>query len=230
MTSVANRPADLTTFLRNVPLFVDLNDAALTIVARASRMVQIARQQMVFSEGDPGDTAFIVRAGAIAILLTTPDGRELVINEMRPGDCFGELALLTNAPRSATAIARANSELLVIPRDAFLAELEREPKIMRKLLATLARRLHTSAERESALAFLDAPSRLARALLQLDHENRALGYVTISQEELAQHIGITRQTTAKILGQWRRKGWIVTGRGKLVVLDRNALRKVTGVV
>jgi CRP-like cAMP-binding protein len=89
----------------------------------------------------------------------------------------------------------------------------------------LAQRLRSSAERESALAFEDAPARLASTLLKLDYENRALGYMTISQEELAQHIGITRQTAAKILGKWRRAGWIITGRGKIVALDRAALRR-----
>ena len=221
------KDSDSIAFLKCVPLFADLNDAALSALTRVSRISQVPKAQFVFNEGDAGDAAYVVRSGAIAILLTTPDGRELVINEMRPCDCFGELSLLTNAPRSASAVARANSELLIIPRDAFLAELEREPRIMRHLLATLAERLRVSSERESALAFLDAPARLARTLLQLDYANRALGYTTISQEELAQHIGITRQTTAKILGQWRRKGWLITGRGKLVVLDRNALRKTS---
>jgi len=220
------KDSDLSTFLKCVPLFADLNAAALSTLARVSHTERIPKQQLVFSEGDPGDAAYVIRSGAIAILLTTPDGRELVINEMNPCECFGELSLLTNTPRSASAIARANSELIVIPREDFLSEMEHEPRIMRRLLASLADQLRHSTEREGALAFLDAPLRLARMLLQLDHANRELGYVTISQEELAQHIGITRQTTAKILGQWRRQGWIVTGRGKLVVLDRNALRKI----
>jgi CRP-like cAMP-binding protein len=222
------KDSDLLAFLKRVPLLADLNDAALAMLARVSRVQKIPKGATLFDQDDEGDAAYIVRAGSIAIVLNTPDGRELVINEMRAGDCFGELALLTDAPRSASAVAGEASELVVIPREEFLAELEREPKLVRQLIGLIAERLRVSSERERALAFLDAPARLARMLLQLNRAASQEGYVTISQEELARRIGATRQTTAKILGQWRRAGWIVTGRGRIVVLDRAALRKVTG--
>jgi CRP/FNR family cyclic AMP-dependent transcriptional regulator len=217
--------ADLIAFLRHVPLFADLDEAALRVLARVARLKTLPRHTFLFHQDDPGDAAYVVRTGEVAILLTTEDGRELVINEMRPGDCFGELALLTNAPRSASAVARRDTELVVLPRAEFLAELENQPKLMRHVLDATAQRLRASTERERALAFLDAPARLARVLLDLDRAASDKGYVTLSQDELAQHIGVARQTTAKILGQWRRAGWIVTGRGKIVVLDRSALRK-----
>jgi CRP-like cAMP-binding protein len=167
----------------------------------------------------------VIRSGKIAILLATDDGRELVINEIGAGECFGELALLTDAPRSASAVARTNCDLIRLPRAEFLRELENQPKLMRQVLQVTAERLRASTERERALAFLDAPARLARVLLELDRAADDKGYITLSQDELAQHIGVARQTTAKILGQWRRAGWILTGRGKLVVLDRAALRR-----
>ena len=222
------KDSDLFTFLKRVPLLADLNDAALAMLARVSRTRKIPKGATLFDQDDEGDAAYIVRAGSIAIVLNMPDGRELVINEMRAGDCFGELALLTDAPRSASAVAGEPSELVVIPREEFLAELEREPKLLRQLIGLIAERLRVSSERERALAFLDAPARLARMLLQLNRAASQEGYVTISQEELARRIGATRQTSAKILGQWRRAGWIVTGRGRIVVLDRAALKKVTG--
>jgi CRP-like cAMP-binding protein len=222
------KDSDLLTFLKRVPLLADLNDAALAMLARVSRVQKIPRGATLFNQDDEGDAAYIVRDGCIAIVLNTPDGRELVINEMRAGDCFGELALLTDAPRSASAVAGEASELVVIPHEEFLAELEREPKLVRQLIGLIAERLRVSSERERALAFLDAPARLARMLLQLDRASSKEGVVRMAQEELAQRIGATRQTTAKILGQWRRKGWIITGRGRIVVLDRAALRQVTG--
>ncbi len=219
---------DLLPFLQGVPLFADLDDSTLAVLARVSHIKQVSKGAVLFSQNDCGEAAYIVRSGVISIILCTADGRELVINEMRAGDCFGELALLTGAPRSATAITALPSELIVIPRQEFLTELERQPKLLQHLMAILAERLRASSERESALAFLDAPARLARVLLELVHAASKEGYVTISQEELAQRIGATRQTTAKILGQWRRKGWIVTGRGRIVVLDRNAMKKTIG--
>lgn len=213
-------------FLCRVPLFQGLDEAALRVLARVARIKPLKRGEYLFYQDDPGDAAYVVQTGALAILLATDDGRELVINEMRAGDCFGELALLTGAPRSASAVARQASQVIMLPRVEFLNELERQPKLMRHVLQVTAQRLRASTERERALAFLDAPARLARLLLELDRAASDRGYLTLSQDELAQRIGAARQTTAKILGQWRRGGWILTGRGKLVVLDRAALRRI----
>lgn len=217
--------SELQAFLERVPLFQGLGPQTCAVMARVARLKRVEKREVLFYQQDPGDAAYLVRSGAIAILLTTADGRELVINEMHAGDFFGELALLTSAPRSASAVASQESQVLVLPRAEFMGELEREPKLMRHLLDTLAQRLQVSSERERALAFLDAPARLGRVLLEMDAAESQRGYLTISQDELAQRIGVARQTTAKILGQWRRAGWIVTGRGKVVVINRAALRK-----
>ncbi len=206
-------------------LFNDLGDNALQVLASVSFVKKIPRRTYLFYQDEIGDAAYVVRLGEIAILLNMSDGRELVINNMGPGECFGELALLTNAPRTASAFASRDSELLVLPRKEFLRELERQPKLMRHVLDVTARRLRASTERERALAFFDAPARLARVLLELDRAASDKGYITLSQDELAQRVGLARQTTAKILGQWRRAGYIITGRGKIVLLDRAALRK-----
>jgi CRP/FNR family transcriptional regulator, cyclic AMP receptor protein len=213
-------------FLRSVPLFADLDQATLSRLARVSRSTSLPKGYLLFSQADQAESAYVVYSGRVDIMLTTADGRELVINEMGPGDCFGELSLVTNLPRSTSAIARRASDVLIIPRDEFLSELEANPKMLRRLLETTAHRLQISGERESALAFLDASARLARILLQLDREFSTDGFVTISQDDLAQRLGLARQTVAKTLGQWRRSGWLVTGRGKIVVLNRPALRRI----
>jgi CRP-like cAMP-binding protein len=205
--------------------FNELGDATLQLLAGVTVVKKIPRHTYLFYQGEPGDAAYIVRSGEIAIVLNMLDGRELVINNMRAGDCFGELALLTDAPRSASAFASKVSELLVLPRDEFMQELERQPKLMRHVLQITARRLRASTERERALAFFDAPARLARILLELDRAAGDKGHIVLSQHELAQHVGVARQTITKILGQWRRSGYLLTGRGKIVLLDRTALRK-----
>ena len=216
---------DLLPFLRDVPLFAGLTDQALTSLARAGRIRQVPKGKTLFNQMDPAEAFYVVRSGRIAILLGSADGRELVINEMRAGDCFGELALLTGQPRSTSAMAREASEVIAISRETFLAEIETEPKLLRHVLESTARRLSASSERESALAFLDAPARLARVLLEMDRQASADGFITVSQEELAQRVGLTRQTAAKTLGRWRRAGWIITGRGKIVLLNRAGLRR-----
>ncbi len=211
--------------LRSVPLFAAVSEPMLAALADASHIWRVPKGRILFSQTDAAETFFVVRSGSIAIVLSTPDGRELVINEMGPGDYFGELAIVTDQARSTSAVAREASEVIAISREAFLAALESEPKLMRQVLHTTAQRLWHSSERESALAFLDAAARLARILLQLDRQSSADGFVTIAQEELAQHVGLTRQTVAKILGQWRRAGWVITGRGKIMLLNRAALRR-----
>jgi CRP/FNR family cyclic AMP-dependent transcriptional regulator len=224
-------PLDSTTsigeYLGSLPLFADLSRTRLGALAQECTLKRVPRGSYLFMQGDPADALYVVRSGSVAIVLSSPDGRELVINEMRPGDCFGELGLLTGRCRSTHAVARApeGSEVLVIQRRTFQAILEAEPSLSRRLLETTAQRLRDSSEREGALAFLDAQARLARVLLGLDQQASELGYVTISQDELAQRACLTRQTVAKALGRWRRRGWLLTGRGHIMLLDRAQLQQ-----
>jgi CRP/FNR family cyclic AMP-dependent transcriptional regulator len=213
-------------FLGGLPLFAGLSETRLGALAQECHIKGAPRGSYLFFQGDPADSLYVVRTGSFAILLSSPDGRELVINEMHCGDCFGELGLLTGKLRSTSAMARGagSSEVLVIPRDAFLSVLDAEPLLSRRLLETMAQRLRNSSEREGALAFLDAQARLARVLLELDDQASERGYVTISQEELAQRTGLTRQTVAKALGRWRRRGWLITGRGHILLLNRPQLQ------
>jgi CRP-like cAMP-binding protein len=185
--------------------------------------MQVEKGQFIFLQDDPADKAYLVRSGLISIILESLDGRKLVINEMRSGDFFGEVGLLTKQSRSSSAIARTDSELLVLPRQAFMSVLDAEPALVRRMLEMTAIRLRASSERESALAFLDAQGRLARLLLQLGKQELEKGYITISQEELAERTGQTRQTVAKALGRWRRAGWLITGRGRIMLLKHAAL-------
>jgi CRP-like cAMP-binding protein len=183
---------------------------------------------VIFLQGDTAAEFYVVYKGSVTGLFSNPDGRELVVDEIRAGRFFGELALLTDQPRSMSLIAREKCELILVPRAAFAALLEDEPRLARNLLKALAERLYRSAERERALAFMDAPARLAQLLLQLNDQASDIGYITVSQEELARRTGLTRQTVAKNLGRWRRSGWLLTGRGKIVLLNLKALQDVEG--
>jgi CRP/FNR family transcriptional regulator, cyclic AMP receptor protein len=220
MKSLQASPDEL---LRKIPLFSGVSEATLAALARSSYRKKIEKGATLFYRGDPAEAFFLLQTGEIIIVLTNSDGRELIINVMQPGDFFGELGLLTGQPRSADAMARRASELVIIPRQAFLEAVEKEPRLSRRLLEVTAFRLSRSSEFETSLAFLDAHARLARVLLELDGQNEERGYITISQDELARRSGLIRQTVAKILGQWRRKGWLLTGRGHIMLLNRSAL-------
>lgn len=215
--------ASILQFLNSQPLFEGIDPSNLVALARASRLHPVPKGSFVFFQADRADAVYLVWRGVIAIRLENPDGRELVINEMGVGDCFGELAILTGGRRSASAEALVDSEVLLIPSLAFKAILEQEPRLSSRLLEVTARRLQDSSKREEALAFHDAQQRLARQLLTSDAQTRDKGYLTLSQDELATRIGLTRQTVATILGRWRRRGWLLTGRGHIVLLDRHEL-------
>lgn len=213
-------------YLCGLPLFSSLNEESVMEVACVCRFQRVEKGEIVFFQSDPSELAYIVRSGKISLVLNSLDGREMAINEMRAGDMFGELGILTKRPRSTSAIARANSELLLIPRQALIHIIDTEPQLTRRMLEITAQRLQQSGERESALAFMDAQARLARLLLELEKEESHKGYVTISQEELAHRTGLIRQTVAKALGKWRRNGWLITGRGRILILNHKALEEL----
>ncbi len=150
----------------------------------------------------------------------------MVIDEVRPGEIFGEIELVTGRACSAGAMASCNTEILVIPSAAFLCVVDSEPNLVRKVLELTAHRLQKSTRRQMDLAFMNAQARLARSLLAMEEEQRETGYVTVSQDELARGTGLIRQTVAKALGDWRRRGWLLTGRGRIVILNRKALEQV----
>lgn len=213
-------------FLSGIPLFAKLSDASLSLLAKGCRFKPVEKGEVLFFQADPSESAYVVCSGKISIILNSPDGREMVINEMRKGDIFGELGILTHKNRSTSAIARSDSELLVIPQKVFLRIIDDEPQLTRRMLELTVSRLQNSSERESALVFMDAQARLANLLLELDRQEADKGYITISQEELAQRTGLIRQTVAKALGKWRRKGYLITGRGKIVLLNHKALKEM----
>lgn len=210
-------------FLGTVKAFFNLSEASLLILARASRFENFSKGEIIFFQSDPSESAYAVKNGRISIVLNSPDGREMVINEMHGGDLFGELGILTKKTRSTSAIAKSNSELLIIPHQIFMEAIDSEPQLARTLLELTANLLQVSGKRESALAFMDAQARLARLLLELEEEEQDKGYVTVSQEELAHRTGLIRQTVAKALGKWRRAGWLITGRGRILILNRKEL-------
>lgn len=211
--------------LRTTPLFSGISDRVLLDFARSGWFRSVGKGEVLFRETDRADAVYIVHSGCINIYLATPDGRELVINEMHPGDCFGELAFITGRRRSTGAMAREASEVIIIAGDVFMEGIKAEPELLRRILETTAQRLRVSSERESALAFLSSQGRIARVLLMLNRQTKADGVVEITQQKLAQHVGLARQTVSRTLGEWREKGWVGTSRGRIMLTNHAALQE-----
>jgi len=227
MRTPSDQAGEVLKFLRCIFFFSSLDEVSWRLLAQASKFHRLEKGKVLFLQFDPPEYAYIVQRGNISIVLSSADGRDMIINEMRPGDMFGELGLLTRQPRSTNAVARTVSDVLVIPRDAFLHIVDAEPQFARRILEVTAQRLQQSGEREGALAFMDAQARLARLLLELDRLEKETGYITISQEELAHRTGLIRQTVAKALGKWRDQGYVLTRRERIILLNHDALREMS---
>jgi CRP-like cAMP-binding protein len=214
-------------------LFRELPDATLDKLASLAIRRTVKRGARIFAQGDPGDSLMGLIAGQVRISANTPTGKEVFLNIMEPGDSFGEIGVLDGDARTASAAALQDSELFVIRRRDLLDMIERDPKLAAHLIALLCRRLRWTSELIEEAAFLSAHTRLARRLLRLadEHGTAAADGVTlrISQAELAGFMSVSRQIVNQYLQDWRRRGWIALGRGRVVIRDAAALRRVQDV-
>jgi CRP-like cAMP-binding protein len=193
--------------LSRCPLFEHASRSILESLAGRLRRRRFRRNEVIFHQGDPGDALHIVAAGAVKILLPSAEGDEAIIATLRPGDFFGELALLDGAPRSATAAALEQSETLVLPRDVFIGLLDTLPGLRDALLADLAHELRRLTGHVEELHFLDLAGRLAMRLTRLARETApdAHGEIRLdwpyTQSDLAAMIGGTRQSVNRLLSE-----------------------------
>jgi CRP/FNR family transcriptional regulator, cyclic AMP receptor protein len=212
--------------LQRVSLFAELEPAELALLARRVRRRTFARGATILSQEEPGATAFFILGGTADVLLESDDGRQFIVAQLGPGDHFGEMALLDGEPRSATVVAAEETELLLLQREDFLQELESSAPLMRRMLVALSRRLRRTDSQVAALAFGDTSARLARLLVQNARPGPGGLVVQAVQEQLAAMAGTTRQTVGRIFGDWRRKGYIRTGRNATTLLRPEALEAI----
>jgi len=196
-------------------------------LARIVRPRDVERDEILFFEGDPGDAAYIVLSGRVDLVLEDLDGNQLLLQQVGTGGYFGEMALMDEKPRSATAIVSENGRLIAISRERFVSFLQERPATTQRLLRLMSERLRAANAKIKILGFLDVGGRLASSLLQLDQPPGQRATIAIRHDELAAMIGSSRQTVSTILGEWRDEGYIITGRGKITVVDRTALEDLS---
>jgi CRP-like cAMP-binding protein len=185
---------------------------------------------VIFMRGDPGHSLCGVVSGRVRISVSRSGGKEMFLNIMTPGETFGEIALLDGEPRTATATAMTRAELLIIPRDRFLRLLADDPRLSAHLIQLLCRRVRWTAQLMEDSALLSAPARLAKRLLSLallhGRETAVGTKLSISQEELAQFLGLSRQIVNQHIQGWKARGWVFAGRGNLTIANRLALQRL----
>jgi CRP-like cAMP-binding protein len=218
--------------LRAAPLFAGLDDATWHALAGRVSTVRIARGADVFREGDPGDALHVVVEGKVKICRSAGDGRENVVAILGPGDLLGELAIFDAQPRGATATAIVDAALATLAEADFHAWLSEHPAVSTELLRALAVRLRQTNEAMADLVFTDVPGRIAKTLLGLAERFGtpvADGSVRVehdlTQEELAQLVGASRETVNKALADFATRGWLRTDGRAVVLLDRDRLAR-----
>jgi len=204
--------------LRSVPLFSELSDVDVASLARLAARRTYPKDTVVFFENEEGDFFFTIVAGRIKVTILGDDGREIILSMLGPGDFFGEMALLDNEPRSATAIAVEESELLILQRTDFQGVATKRT-ITGALIRVLTARLRRANHQISTLALLDVYGRVARVILDMAREegrrlkDGRIAFRRATHQEIANRIGTTRETVTRMLKDLERQGLIkVEGR------------------
>jgi CRP/FNR family transcriptional regulator len=210
--------------LADVPLFAALEDDAAALVAARLTTRAVTRGHVVFSEGDPGDRLFIVTDGKVKITRAAADGRENLLAVLGPGEMFGELSLFDPGSRTATATAITDCTLASLDHDDLRPLLLEQPAVAVQLLRALAQRLRRTNEAMGDLVFSDVPGRVAKALLDLadrfgtSEDGGLRVHHDLTQEELAQLVGASRETVNKALSEFANRGWLrIEGRTVLLL-------------
>ena len=226
-----SRPVDKLAPLRNHPLFREFPPAVIENLGTCMTRRSVRRGATIFAKGDPGTALIAVLWGSVKISVSTSGGHEAVLNIINAGQAFGEIALLDGQPRTADAVAMTDCELMVIDRRDFIPVLRREPDVALKLIETLCARIRRTSEQVEDVMYLSLPARLAKTLLELTGGAEASATqrnVRITQRELGNIIGMSRESTNKQLRAWQERKWVRLERGGIALVNAGALRKLIG--
>lgn len=220
---------DKRSVLRQHPLFAEVNSAAIDRILAYARSKTVEAGETIFARLDPGNALFAISSGTVKITNHSADGKDLVLNLLNAGEIFGEVAFLDGRSRTANAVALTRTELLVIDRRDFIPFLKDEPAVALRLIEVLCSRIRQTSEQVEDVLFLDLPKRLAKTLLQLSgHEtsSRPGRKVALTQRELGEIIGMSRESTNKQLREWEQQNWVRLERGGITVLAADELSEI----
>jgi CRP/FNR family transcriptional regulator, cyclic AMP receptor protein len=217
--------------VRKAPLFAALDDEAARALMETMTSSHLERSDILFREGDQGDRVYVIGEGKIKLGRSSIDGRENLLAILGPGEMFGELSLFDPGPRTATATAIAETQLIALGHEDLDSFLVGRPAVAANLLAALARRLRRTNEALADLVFTDVPGRVAKALLDLSTrfgrraDDGILVAHELTQEELAQLVGASRETVNKALADFASRGWIKLEARAVVLTDVERLKR-----
>ena len=217
--------------LRKAGLFQGVDPEDAEALAEQFEIFEAPRGTILFHEGEPGDSLYIVLGGKVKLGRRSSDGRENLVAIMGPADQFGELSIFDPGPRTATATVVTDARLARLPKPALQKWVQERPQIAMQLLRVVARRLRRTNTMLADLIFVDVPGRVAKQLLQLAQRFGTVdgGQLRVThdltQEELAQLVGASRVTVNKALADFAQRGWLRLGGKSVVILHRERLSR-----
>ncbi len=215
--------------VRQAPLFATLDDSDVEALRSTMSTTHLERGEILFREGQRGDRLYVITYGKIKLGRTSTDGRENLMAVLGPGEMFGELSLFDPGSRTLTATAVADTELIGMGNESLQEFLRERPGGALALLASLARRLRRTNDSVADLVFTDVPGRVAKALLDLANrfgrpsDDGVLVAHDLTQEELAQLVGASRETVNKALADFASRGWLKLEARAVVLIDLDRL-------
>ncbi|CRK56888.1 cAMP-binding proteins-catabolite gene activator and regulatory subunit of cAMP-dependent protein kinases [Alloactinosynnema sp. L-07] len=211
------------------PLAADLAHALLDVVGGST--VEFPCGHVVFKEGEPGDSLYLIQSGKVKLGRTSPHGRVYLSNLLGPSDIFGELSIFDPGPSASTATTLTVVRAVVVPRPALHQWIAGQPEIAEQLLRLISHSLRHTNSMVADLIFTDVPARVAKTLLQLAHRfgSRETGMLRVThdltQAELAQYVGASRETVNKALAGFANRGWLRLEGKSVLILDPERLAR-----
>ena len=219
---------EMNQLLAKVELFTELSSDELAAVASVASTRSVAKDTVIFHGGDVADAVYVIASGKVKVVTTSTDGKEFILTVLGAGQVFGEMALVEEAPRSASVVTLTAAELLAIKREDFHHLLNTSPGISRSLLAILSRRLRRANSKMESLAYMDVAGRLARYLLDLarDHgQKMGKGWIVVrrpTHSDIAHSIGTSRETVSRLINEFE-EGFGLVNKGKFTYIRENLL-------
>jgi CRP/FNR family transcriptional regulator, cyclic AMP receptor protein len=212
--------------LEQCPLFAEIDERSRRELVAHALPRSFGAGEPICHLGDAGPSMMAVVVGTVRISLPTVKGKEIILADLPAGELFGEIAMLDGKSRSANATALTNCELLVLERRQVIPFLEVNPAACLKLMEMLCGRIRRSDERMADIAFFDLPTRLAKVILNYPAKAHGATRLSLSQRELADMAGGTRENVNRCLRDWRRRGIVATKDGWTTVLNAEELRRL----
>jgi CRP/FNR family transcriptional regulator, cyclic AMP receptor protein len=212
--------------IKDIPYFSELTIEEMQNLVASSQKRRYPRGSIVLHKDDVGDETYLIMIGKVKVIVTHPDGKEIILNILKSGDLFGEMAVFDHMPRSATVAAEEDSELLIISRENITNLIKRNPQIAFKLLSDMSRRLREADEQISGLAHLDAKGRVAQALLKLSKEANMItddGHKVFPKppiKDIAAMSGTSHEIVSQLLSELTNKRIIDLTKEYIIIYDR----------